>query len=481
MAGGAEERGRNDEEEQRPAKRDEDQRRRDVGDQHVLEHVRREQVAVAEQVERRDERQHEDREPDARTARRGTTPHGRRARAAEAAGTPARSTRPRRRRAPARAARPSTATRGRAGSRRLESYFARSQHGRCSHALRQSPGTRRRSPRRLPRRDRRGDRPCTPQRHGLPRHVWGLSPTTPRCRAPSRRGARPSRDARGQSPRLARQTRVGTVPQRGATAMVAETRLGTVPSDMSRYGMSEGAVYGPPRRITATSEEASGSLLHQPSKGDAMTPQHSLRREIDSALGRRVRERDRPLDVAVSGSAGVALIQRARRLHGGRHATGRVRRRRHHLQIRERNLGSARRQLHLTPPTTAPPRLGGSAQATTNARTVTRRDRRRHRPRRARPSAGSEGRPKIHAGDRNLALINDRRHVPLHEDPQDGRARHLLGRVDRRGALGPHTGRDEILPLTDFGTVRFTSAAATSTAAIPARSPTPPGRRRDRA
>ena len=55
---------RDREEKQRPAQRDEDQRRPGVGDQHVLEHVGREQVAVCELVERRDERDDDQREPD---------------------------------------------------------------------------------------------------------------------------------------------------------------------------------------------------------------------------------------------------------------------------------------------------------------------------------------------------------------------------------------------------------------------------------
>ena len=55
--------GRRDrEEKERAAERDEDQRRPGIGDQHVLEHVSREQVAVGELVERRDEREHDQRE-----------------------------------------------------------------------------------------------------------------------------------------------------------------------------------------------------------------------------------------------------------------------------------------------------------------------------------------------------------------------------------------------------------------------------------
>ena len=176
---------------------------RDVGDQHVLEHVGGEQVAVAELVERRDERQHEDREPEREQRRAVPRRRGRRARAAAAAGSPARSTRPRRRRARARAARPSTATRGRAGSQRLESYFARSQHGRSSHARGQSPAMPATA---MAYRDTSGDCPQTcrsetrpgtvPRRgrngHVLPRRVWGLSPRHVSVRRVRRGGLRAS-------------------------------------------------------------------------------------------------------------------------------------------------------------------------------------------------------------------------------------------------------------------------------------------------
>ena len=48
---------------------DDEQRDRRVADQHMLEHVGREQLLVAEPVERRDERQHEQREPGAEQQR----------------------------------------------------------------------------------------------------------------------------------------------------------------------------------------------------------------------------------------------------------------------------------------------------------------------------------------------------------------------------------------------------------------------------
>ena len=49
---------------QRPAHRDDEQRRRDVADQHVLRHVRREQAVVREPVERREERDERHGEPE---------------------------------------------------------------------------------------------------------------------------------------------------------------------------------------------------------------------------------------------------------------------------------------------------------------------------------------------------------------------------------------------------------------------------------
>ena len=60
-----EQRGRQDEERERPAQAEQEERRGEIAEQDVLQHVGREQVALADRVDRRDHGQHQDRDPGA--------------------------------------------------------------------------------------------------------------------------------------------------------------------------------------------------------------------------------------------------------------------------------------------------------------------------------------------------------------------------------------------------------------------------------
>ena len=121
-------------------------------------------------------------------------------------------------------------------------------------------------------------------------HVRGQSPSVSAT-------ATSSRDTSGTVPKTCRaETCPGTVPHRPRTDTTlrdmsgdcphelpaprdvpraepqrprpSETRLGTVPTTCLGTACPKGWSTGLLRRITATSEEAGGSLLHQPSKGD---------------------------------------------------------------------------------------------------------------------------------------------------------------------------------------------------------------------